>query len=1399
MKKLLVFILTLLLAIGVFAATQIVAFATVDESECTHVDEDNLLHICDLCGEYIGGVDLTFGSDNKLVLEDFWGDVHRLYRFIPEESGLYEIYSHKDDWDGWSTHAYLYNSEYNYIALAYNNGNYNFQMAEWLEAGEVYYLAVLESSSSLIGTEMPITIGFHTAHIDNDNAVNICDFCDYYMADFGLTLGDNEISNNLKNNYLSFVPEVSDSYVISLEITEESYQTISVYNADMELDDFGDIYIKDNIYYSVYNLTAGETYYFNIYRTDAEGDSYTVNLSLHEHVGVTETCQGLLCDCGEYLNYVEYDHRLKDEVTCLGRECIDCFDYFGDPDPNNHGFISSTQTCLGYICYDCDVYTGEPGDHDYSGGQTCKGYYCDDCQEYVGEPGDEHIDFYGDYLCDDCSLYLGIDYTIGSYIFELKNRYVKFVPTETALYSFYSISEIGNNLDLFINDSDLNTMKEAYTSQISENQDDFYMVIELQAGETYYLYIEHYFSSDSTDFTFVIEKHEHEGIETCDGLLCACGIYLDKVQYDHRLDDYQTCIGYRCIDCNNYFGEASDVHSDNIDDNFCSYCKTFFGTDIIVGTHTLDAKDNYWRFVATSDTFYKFYSISDIGIDMDIFIYDSDFEVISFSYDDAQEHNGRDFYISITLKEGETYYIFTRLYESVLDVSKYTFVIEQHEHVNTVETCKGLLCDCGTFLDEVEYDHRLYEVQTCLGYECLDCYEYFGEASENHSDLSETQTCMGYFCYHCGEYTGEGNGVHVDGDDDYIDVCDICKEYLGSATAVVGENIISTSWDKYVCIEFIPSITGGYKIYSDTIYDPKIEVFDSNFESLVYSDDAVGYNFEVIRHFEAGKTYYLAIGSYTGEFDLDMYIEYHSHDDIEQCCIGYYCPVCEEAFGEGNDVHHDGDDSQTNRCDYCMKYLLDYDIDFGDTTIFINRENELFMRFVPENSGLYWIYSTSNSDPEVVLLDSEFNYITYSDDFGGLDFNLLEYLESGETYYFTFKDYHSPAQITVTLEYHEHEYVLTCIGYLCECGDLYGEPGENHRLSEQVTCQGYLCRDCGEYFGEADPDAHVWHYGYCYYHEDVEFPDDVVCEHSWDDGDCEICGDDHDCTPETFDEYGYCVICDEDAGFLVTTNGVSKYYRGLTDALEAAVDGSVLTLLENRATSKVYNIYKEIVFDTNGYRFITDDGGAINIYAYVTFMASGSYGCFDSTINVYENCHFVNGEYREINLYNGLKYSDVIYGCSYANMYDPIRDTFVNLNSVQMDEMDYVGGFILYNDDPHHVLGTAREDATCTENAVEITYCIYCGEIDEVTEIKNTAKGHLWMGAYGEGHKTCAECHISVEDKRYSGDAAREVSAKVTRMVVNATYELITEVVTYVVDEYLPFLKNIDLSAYMNK
>ena len=99
----------------------------------------------------------------------------------------------------------------------------------------------------------------------------------------------------------------------------------------------------------------------------------------------------------------------------------------------------------------------------------------------------------------------------------------------------------------------------------------------------------------------------------------------------------------------------------------------------------------------------------------------------------------------------------------------------------------------------------------------------------------------------------------------------------------------------------------------------------------------------------------------------------------------------------------------------------------------------------------------------------------------------------------------------------------------------------------------------------------------------------------------------------------------------------------------------------------------------------------------------------------------------------------------------------------------------------------------------KITYCIYCGEIDEVTEIKNTAKGHLWMGAYGEGHKTCAECHISVEDKRYSGDAAREVSAKVTRMVVNATYELITEVVTYVVDEYLPFLKNIDLSAYMNK
>ncbi len=724
------------------------------------------------------------------------------------------------------------------------------------------------------------------------------------------------------------------------------------------------------------------------------------------------------------------------------------------------------------------------------------------------------------------------------------------------------------------------------------------------------------------------------------------------------------------------------------------------------------------------------------------------------------------------------------------DTNLFLSFLNCREHDRSGEqTCNGYYCSyCEEYFGESNDNHNLDTKQTCLGYWCKDCLTWQGEAANEHTGLSDKPSCCGYYCSDCNTFIGDEIGDHVDENNDTkINVCDYCEEYIGSESIILGENIVSGVESSWVYMSFVATESEVYTIYSTGDNDPAIEIYDENMTTLKSNDDIsdTEYNFLVNCYFEEGKTYYLAFYAFGHDFDINITVARHTHEGTETDCRGTYCIHCEYYFGDPDtSIHHDGNDSNINLCDYCNTYLLDSDIDIGVTEISANSHSLIFYRIIPEESGTYTIYSTSNSDPLLYLYNDVLLEMEYSDDVNDYDFYMTCELEAGKTYYLCFYDYDAPASYTVTIEFHKHEFDLfTCLGYVCGCGYVDEEPNDNHKLIGEITCIGYECEYCGEFFGEVDPDAHIWYYGYCSYHVDVEFPEDVACEHSWYEGDCIICGEEHDCASEDFDEYGFCVICNEDAGFIVTTNGVSRYYKGFTAALAAAVDGSVLTLLENRITSSVYDIHKDIVFDANGFRFRTRDGGALNVYANVIFVGS-SFGVFDCTINVYEKCNFINGEYSEINLYNGLKYSDVIYACSYANMYDYIKDTFINLNSIQMDAKDDIGAFVLYNDDPHHVWKVDVESATCTENTVETTYCIYCAEVTEINELEDSATGHRFAGNYNEGTKSCVNCGLTEYSKIYSGDIGKELGAQ----IVNYAYDFLKNLISEFIGDKLEFL-----------
>lgn len=848
--------------------------------------------------------------------------------------------------------------------------------------------------------------------------------------------------------------------------------------------------------------------------------------------------------------------------------------------------------------------------------------------------------------------------------------------------------------------------------------------------------------------------------------------------------------------------------------DICDSCNEYIGNqNLVLGENELQTYNTsyerfrYIPFVPDETCVYRIYSVGES--DPVVYVCNGEFKYIA----NKDDNNGNlNFDLYIQLDAGKTYYLGFR----DIHLADYiTVIFEKHEHIDTSElektclgyfctecnytfgemgehdtsseqSCMGYLCKwCNIYYGEVNDNHSPDATQTCLGYFCEWCYEYYGEKNDDHR-LSDEQTCAGTLCLACLTYIGEGNGEHKELYY-FKNICEVCNRFIGTQTFSNGKNTATLLSGHYVAVKFVPTESATYSIYSVSEVDPKIVVYNEHMQEIKSSDDQNDdSDFYLSIDLEKDNTYYLALYLYSSSSDVDVYIDHHSHENLEQFCVGYYCPICDASSGQGNDVHRDGTDEYLNICDDCFEYCGDADISIGKTTIDLELYEYSTIRFVPEKSGLYWIYSESDSDPMVSVLNSDLEDIAESDDINGTEFEFLIELEAGKTYYFEFYDYDFPAKYQVTILYHEHKYSNICLGYLCECGHLYGEPNDNHKLGEKQTCVGYICEYCDYTFGEPDHDEHVWDYGWCYYHNEVEYPDDMICEHSWDKGDCKICGRSHDCNSKDFDEDGICKVCGEDAGFVIIKDGVDVFYEGFTEALEGAVDGDTIIFLESRYFTKSYDVYKDITIDINGYYWIANDEDAmINVYANVTFMDSYGYGAFEMPIIVYEKCKFLNGAYSHIELLNGLKYEDVIYACSYANVYDSYKDTYVNINSIEMDEMEYEGSFVLYNDDPFHVWSdwVVLEEATCYDSALEGICCIYCAFVD-ITREGEEALGHDWHGVYGEGYKECANCGEQEVSYVFSGEFSRDL--------VRNFYEVLRE---FILEFFQEILANLNLNA----
>jgi hypothetical protein len=214
-------------------------------------------------------------------------------------------------------------------------------------------------------------------HIDNgDFYNNLCDNCLLYLGESELVLGENNVSVN-SSQLIRFIPLETAVYNISSTPAGSPYCSIYLF-VDYDVQLLYMEYAEVDSFYFTYEFVEGETYYLSF--GDFYGvESYTVTIDKHEHSYDVETCKGYLCKCGEYFGEGG-QHRLSDNQTCKGYECIDCYEYFGDTAEHQ---LDTEQTCGGYKCNFCNGYFGEALDIPHIDEDSNKNL-CDVCNNFLG-------------------------------------------------------------------------------------------------------------------------------------------------------------------------------------------------------------------------------------------------------------------------------------------------------------------------------------------------------------------------------------------------------------------------------------------------------------------------------------------------------------------------------------------------------------------------------------------------------------------------------------------------------------------------------------------------------------------------------------------------------------------------------------------------------------------------------------------------------------------------------------------------------------------------------------------------------------------------------------------------------------------------------------------------------
>ena len=328
-------------------------------------------------------------------------------------------------------------------------------------------------------------------------------------------------------------------------------------------------------------------------------------------------------------------------------------------------------------------------------------------------------------------------------------------------------------------------------------------------------------------------------------------------------------------------------------------------------------------------------------------------------------------------------------------------------------------------------------------------------------------------------------------------------------------------------VKFIPEKTSKYIIRaeSDDI-DTGLLVYDSVCEELsgeYLDDNEENLDFRFESEFKAGKIYYLNVVTYSDKAEtFDIVIECgHSYSNGVCVVCGAECDHSEEGF--------------LGQCE-CGEVFFGTDLKDGDEFEYEDADGSgvMWLRFVPEKSGVYVLESVSDSemtDPACTLYDAEGETLNMSDDVYGLNFCMLFEYTAGETYYIELVDYLGEDGYSVSFSRAVH----------------IGDDGSEHEVeySEETDSdcmthgytEGVYCPVCDEYVQGHEEKELDW------YHPD-ENEDEI----------CDLCGAEIDYS----DIFPECpCICHSDHWFWSRIWKIVNFFNSLIGRMPVCICGDI--------------------------------------------------------------------------------------------------------------------------------------------------------------------------------------------------------------------------------------------------